>query len=67
LDTGFGDIRRYPIGSHAGIIVLRPPIPGRTACLRLIDQLLALVRSGVQIDGCLWVLDPTRLRIRCPE
>ena len=23
LDRGFGDIRRYPPGSHAGIVVLR--------------------------------------------
>lgn len=24
LDRGFGDVRRYPPGSHAGVIVLRP-------------------------------------------
>ena len=25
LDRGLGDVRAYPPGSHAGILVLRPP------------------------------------------
>jgi predicted nuclease of predicted toxin-antitoxin system len=31
LDRGIGDLRRYPPGSHAGILVLRPVTQARTA------------------------------------
>ena len=33
LDKGLGDIRRYPPETHAGVVVLRPRVSGRTAVL----------------------------------
>jgi predicted nuclease of predicted toxin-antitoxin system len=32
LDRGLGDIRRYPPGSHAGIVVLRLTDQSATSC-----------------------------------
>ena len=42
LDRGFGDIRRYPPGSHPGIVVLRladeSALATRAAVIQLLDN-----------------------------
>jgi hypothetical protein len=63
LDRGFGDIRRYPIGSHVGIIVLRPARQDRETCLALVEQLLPLLREQ-ELAGCIWIVEWGRVRVR---
>jgi predicted nuclease of predicted toxin-antitoxin system len=63
LDRGFGDIRRYPIGSHAGIIVQRPVRQDRAMCLALVEQLLPLLREQ-ELAGCIWIVEWGRVRVR---
>lgn len=41
LDRGVGDLRHYPPGSHAGIVVLRPTSQDPDSILELIDRFLS--------------------------
>ena len=63
LDRRFGDVRRHPPGSHAGIVVLRLPDQSVTAIERTVVR---LGRHLVQqdISGRLWIVDENRIRIR---
>lgn len=63
LDTGFRDIRTYPPGNFAGIIVLRPQtqaIPDLVAVARR----TVLFASNVSVMGRLWIVEPERVRVR---
>jgi len=65
LDRGFGDLRTYPPGSHAGILVLRlddHSLPGMTSAF---ERLLA-DNAFVQLAGCVAVLRDGALRVRRP-
>ena len=65
-DVGFGDIRRYPVGKHAGIIVLR--IPETIAYGARVERVLEVVRGELEagLFGCLLVADLTTVRRRGP-
>lgn len=63
LDRGFGDIRRYMPGSHAGIIVLCPVRQDRELVCRLMEQVLALL-EGRSVGGALWIVEVHRVRVR---
>ena len=65
-DKGFADIRRFPPGTHAGILLLRPVREG----LLEYKQLLAgvLERSELaDLRGCVSVATPTGVRVRRPS
>ena len=66
LDRGIGDLRRYPPGSHAEVLVLRPvaQVPDS-----ILDLILRLVRTHPLdgLRGCLVVVEPRRVRIRRPD
>lgn len=65
-DLEFSDIRRYTPGTHAGLLLVRLPRPGRSA---LLDRVTALFRTE-QIEnwaGCLVVATDQKVRIRRPE
>lgn len=65
LDRGFGDLRLYPPGAHAGILVLRlndHSLPGVKAALERLLQDVALV----DLAGCVAVFRDGDLRIRRP-
>ncbi len=63
LDRGFGDIRRYRPGTHAGVVVVR-----------LVEQSAAAVREAVRrlvaehglddLSGAVTIVELERLRIR---
>jgi predicted nuclease of predicted toxin-antitoxin system len=62
-DKGFGDIRSFPPGTHAGILVLRPDEPG----VRPLVELLTDVLKGYDLEdlsGTLAVASPRGIRIR---
>ncbi len=63
-DKGFGDVRRYPPGSHGGVLLLRPSEDGIGPLLGLFEQVLASVQSLVELEGLLTVASPQGLRIR---
>ncbi len=62
-DKGFGDIRLYSPGSHAGVLLLRPNEDGIRPVLNLLKMVLAQV-DLVQLTGTVAVATPRGLRIR---
>lgn len=66
LDRGFGDIQRYPPGSHAGILVLR--VDDQSAA-SIVDTLTQLVDSTdlVDLSQCVAIYRNGELRIRRPS
>jgi len=65
LDTDFADVRKYPPGSHAGIVMLRPRSHGSRAVLEVLKRLLA--HSALEdLRGCLVIADEYRVRVRRP-
>ena len=66
LDLDFSDVRAYPPGTHAGIMVLRPRVPDRDSTLALIERVLPLFASEA-LTGCLWIIDTERVRVRAPR
>ena len=58
-DKGFGNIRQYPPGEHAGILVLRP-------LLNLLERLLFQYDLN-DLAGLLTVVTPRSVRIRRGE
>ena len=66
LDRGVGDLRRYPPGSHAGVLVLRPVAQDPDSILALIQR---LVRTHPldELRGCVVVVEPRKVRIRRPD
>ncbi|MBI1924193.1 DUF5615 family PIN-like protein [Candidatus Poribacteria bacterium] len=62
-DKGFADIRFYPPGTHAGVILLRPDEDGIRPVIELLEQLLA--SSDLQaLERTLTVVTPRGIRIR---
>jgi predicted nuclease of predicted toxin-antitoxin system len=65
-DLDFSDIRAYPLGTHAGIVVLRMPdnvayaLRGRRVAEAIQDEL----DDG--LEGCLLIVEPASARLRRP-
>lgn len=64
-DLDFSDIRRYTPGTHAGLLIIRLPRPGRNA---LLDRVTALFRTEQTENwaACLVVATDQKVRIRRP-
>ena len=62
-DKGFGDIRRYPPGTHSDVILLRPDEDGIHPMLDLLETVLAQV-DFAQLVGSTAVVTPRGIRIR---
>ena len=65
LDQGMGDIRAYPPGSHAGIVVLRLPDQSAATVSQAISD-LANLADPATLTGAIAVLQRGLLRIRHP-
>lgn len=65
LDRGMGDIRAYPPGSHAGIVVLRVTDQSAATVTRAISDLASLAEPA-SLTGAIAVLQRGLLRIRRP-
>jgi len=65
LDLDFSDVRRFPPGSHPGILLLRCRSGSRQAVL---DVLARVVREYplATLRSCLAVVDERQTRIRRP-
>lgn len=66
LDRGFGDIRRYPPGSHAGIAILRLDSQDAISATDAVRSLLRNDRLG-DLSGCVVVVRGHLVRIRRPD
>src|SRR5437879_4864031 len=65
-DKGFGDIRAFPPGSHAGILVLRPERESLREFRRLLERVLAKHRLE-SLSGCVTVASFRSIRVRRPR
>lgn len=65
LDIEFADLRKYPPGTHPGIVLFRPRNLGATTVNELVE---AFVRRTDMDDlaGCVVVVDSARVRVRRP-
>lgn len=63
-DLGFGNILRFPIGSHFGIVVAR--FPNEVTPKEINRQLLERIRDLAESDfkGNLIIIEPGQIRIR---
>ncbi len=62
-DKGFGDIRKYPPGTHAGILLLRVVRESALNYCTLMSQILATSRLDV-FAGCVVVASHGDIRVR---
>lgn len=62
LDLDFADIRAYPPDQYPGLIVMRLSNQSRAHVLRLLQGLLPILGKE-RIEGRLWVVDETTVRI----
>jgi len=65
LDLDFANVKKYPPGSHPGVILFRPATLGPLEVNRFV---VAFVESQdlQALSGCLAVAEPGRLRVRRP-
>ncbi len=63
-DLGFANLLRYPLGSHAGVVVARCPneLPTVTLNTAIIEALRQV--PGNDLPGNLLIIEPGRLRLR---
>ena len=62
-DKGFGDIRFYPPGTHAGILLLRPDQDGIRPVFELLGRVLANYDLKA-LAGMVSIATPRGIRIR---
>jgi hypothetical protein len=62
-DKGFADIRRYPPGTHAGVLLLRPNLDGIRPLVELVEHVLGRFDLR-ELGGTLAVATPTGVRLR---
>ena len=62
-DKGFGDIRRYPPGTHAGVLLLRPDEDGIHPLVSLLERVLDNYDLN-ELAGMMTVASPRSIRIR---
>ena len=65
LDLGFSDVRRFPPGTHPGILLLRPHRRGRQAVLD-VPVRVTQEQPLETLQGCLVAADENHTRIRRP-
>jgi predicted nuclease of predicted toxin-antitoxin system len=66
LDIEFADLRKYPPGSHPGVILFRPL---SLSPLSMNDFVADFMRRTDldKLAGCVAVVDPVHVRVRSPQ
>jgi predicted nuclease of predicted toxin-antitoxin system len=66
LDIEFADLRKYPPGTHPGIILFRPPSFGPLSVNTFSAD---FIRSAdlSRFTSCVAIVDPTHVRVRSPK
>ena len=65
LDLEFADLRKYPPGSHPGVILFRPRTMGPQTVNAFVLEFVR-ERKLEQLNRCVVVVDPDRVRVRHP-
>jgi predicted nuclease of predicted toxin-antitoxin system len=63
LDRDFGDIRIFPPGEHAGIVILRPKSQDKGTVMALLRRVALALKNRAPV-GELWIAEPDRIRFR---
>ena len=63
LDVGFANVRAYPPGEHAGLIVMRLGRQDKPHVLTVLRSILPLLERE-PLEGRLWIVEEGRVRIR---
>jgi len=66
LDVEFADLRKYPPGSHPGIILFRPPSFGPLSVNKFIADFVNSADLS-KLTSCVAIVDPVNVRVRSPE
>jgi len=66
LDVEFGNLRKYPPGTHPGIILFRPRRYEALGVARFVERFVREADLAL-FAGCLVVVEPTRVRVRRPQ
>jgi len=66
LDVEFADLRKYPPGSHPGIILFRPRALGPLHVNRFIEEFVRATDLAA-LSGCIAVVEPHAVRVRQPQ
>ncbi|MFH0922222.1 MAG: DUF5615 family PIN-like protein [Fibrobacterota bacterium] len=66
LDLEFADLRKYPPGSHPGIVLFRPESMSPLSVNTMVE---AFVRNGglKGLRHCVTIVEPHRIRVRKPQ
>jgi hypothetical protein len=63
-DLGIGNLRTYPFGTHAGIVLIRFPMGTKHADLNAHIVSVLRLAPDDDLDGNITVIDPNKVRIR---
>jgi len=64
-DKGFGDVRHFAPGAHAGVLLLRPDQDGIRPLLLLLQSVFSCTTLDA-LGGCVAVATPRGVRVRRP-
>lgn len=65
LDLEFADLRKFPPGSHPGVVLFRPRSMGPLAVNRFVLGFLSDTDLP-RLAGCVVIVEPNRIRVRRP-
>ena len=65
LDVEFADLRKYPPGSHPGVILFRPLSLSPLSVNAFITDFVRRTNLD-KLDACVAVVDPGHVRVRYP-
>jgi len=65
LDLDFSDVRKFPPGTHPGLLLLRPRNKSRDAVVEVLERVLQ-EHALESLSGCFVVADLKKTRIRRP-
>ena len=66
LDIEFADLRKYPPGSHPGVILFRPRSLSPLSVNKFIADFVGSTDLN-RLAACVAVVDPVHVRVRSPE
>ena len=66
LDLDFADLRKFPPGSHPGVILFRPRSMGPSAVNQFVLKFAQQTELS-ELARCLAVVEPHRIRVRRPS
>jgi predicted nuclease of predicted toxin-antitoxin system len=66
LDLDFADLRKFPPGSHPGVILFRPRSMGPSAVNQFVLKFTQQTEL-TELARCLVVVEPHRIRVRRPS